>query len=215
MYVWPIYLSPRSACLTSWLSSSPPGKCLCSDRVGSTPTWFLPISSQIRHLADQWEARNSSAQATGWRGAAVRTALNLLVSWYIVAVCAVPRSCSIIFTNQIKMENIGTGAQSQLHPYNCDISLLAAQGGAGGLHGHRHHQPALPAHGPHGTHLAHQDREKSFSVTHLLELPGQGGGGHLYHPPLHESLVPDHHRVHQQLKLPEGTDDIIVISIIF
>lgn len=46
-------------------------------------------------------------------------------------------------------------------------------------------------------------------MTHLLELPGQGGGGHLYHPPLHESLVPDHHRVHQQLKLPEdpGPED--------
>ena len=111
------------------------------------------------------------------------------------------------------MENIGTGAQSQLLGYNCDISLVAGQGGAGGLHGHRNHQPALPAHGTHGAHLAHQDREKSFSVTHLLELPGQSAG-HLYHAPLHESLVPDHHRIHQQLKLPEGIQ-FSVLSLVF
>ena len=102
------------------------------------------------------------------------------------------------------MENIGTGAEPQQHHgYNCDISLVTGQGGAGGLHGHRHHQAALGAHGPHGAHLAHQEREKSFSVTHLLELPGQSVG-HLYHAPLHESLVPDQHRINQQLKLPEG-----------
>ena len=102
------------------------------------------------------------------------------------------------------MENIGTGAESQHHGYNCDISLVPGQG-----QGHRQHQASLGLHGPQGTHLAHQDREKSFSVTHLLELPGQGVG-HLYHPPLHESLAPDQHRIHQQLKLAEGLILIIV-----
>ena len=91
------------------------------------------------------------------------------------------------------MENIGSGAgEQQLHGYNCDISLVA--GGQTGTQVHRH---------PQGPHAHLPDREKSFSVTHLLELPGQGAG-HLYHAPLHDPLVAEHHRLHQQLKLPEG-----------
>ena len=110
------------------------------------------------------------------------------------------------------MENIGTagdegpgaGGPGLLHSnYNCDISLRQQQ-----LHsGHDHH------------HLALQDREKSFSVNHLLELPGQA---HLYqeHPGQPDSLSSDlqrvsqalsaehHHRLNShQLKLQEGKND--------
>ena len=110
------------------------------------------------------------------------------------------------------MENIGTageegpgaGGPGLLHSnYNCDISLRHQQQHSG----HDHH------------HLALQDREKSFSVNHLLELPGQA---HLYHelpghPSQPDSLSSDlqrvsqalsaehHHRLNsQQLKLQEG-----------
>ena len=113
------------------------------------------------------------------------------------------------------MENIGTagdegpgaGGPGLLHSnYNCDISLRQQQ-----LHsGHDHH------------HLALQDREKSFSVNHLLELPGQA---HLYqeHQGQPERLSSDlqrvsqalsaehHHRLNShQLKLPEGKNKSII-----
>ena len=132
--------------------------------------------------------------------------------------CSVPATIQLyrLETNQIKMENIGTGggelaAGAGLGPglhhssYSCDIRH---PGHAGLLH---------PAH--HAAHLALQDREKSFSVNHLLELPGQGQAGHMYHDhplPLPDSVVsdlqrvdqsraPEHHRLSsQQLKLPEG-----------
>ena len=81
---------------------------------------------------------------------------------------------AIIETNQIKMENIGSGQQHSVDPgvtgqtlhhsnYNCDITNLGQANAQ-----LRHH------------HLSLHDREKNFSVTHLLELPGQGHVGHLY-----------------------------------
>lgn len=112
------------------------------------------------------------------------------------------------------MENIGTagdegpgaGGPGLLHSnYNCDIRQQQ-------LHsGHDHH------------HLALQDREKSFSVNHLLELPGQA---HLYqeHHGQPERLSSDlqrvsqalsaehHHRLNShQLKLPEGKNKLLFI----
>ena len=105
------------------------------------------------------------------------------------------------------MENIGTGGEEGPGPggsgllhsnYNCDIS-------------HRQQQPH--GHSAHHHHLSLQDREKSFSVNHLLELPGQA---HLYHDQS-DSLSSDlqrvsqalsaehHHRLNShQLKLQEG-----------
>ena len=114
------------------------------------------------------------------------------------------------------MENIGTasdegpgaGGPGLLHSnYNCDISLRQQQL----LSGHDHH------------HLALQEREKSFSVNHLLELPGQA---HLYQEQhgQPERLSSDlqrvsqalsaehHHRLNShQLKLPEGKNKLLFI----
>ena len=140
---------------------------------------------------------------------------DLLVTDILLLFCAhsCPRSLvnSIIETNQIKMENIGSGQQHSVDPgvtgqslhhsnYNCDITNLG-QGNAQ----LRHH------------HLSLHDREKNFSVTHLLELPGQGHVGHLYQSPGSDISSSDLQRVSQavglehhqrmsnhQLKLPDG-----------
>ena len=115
------------------------------------------------------------------------------------------------------MENIGTGCEEGPGPggsgllhsnYNCDISHRQQQ-----PHGHSAHH-----------HLSLQDREKSFSVNHLLELPGQA---HLYHelPGQPDNLSSDlqrvsqalsaehHHRLNShQLKLQEGKKMFVTLS---
>ena len=77
------------------------------------------------------------------------------------------------------MENIGSGEAAG---YNCDISLVA---GHPALHGHR------------------ADNNKSFSVNHLLDLPG---AGHLYHThqTLQDSALHEQHRIPHDVKIPEG-----------
>ena len=119
------------------------------------------------------------------------------------------------------MENIGSGsvgvgagpaAPVPHHSnYNCDISLVS-----GGDRRQHQHQSSSSVH--HSHHLSLHDREKSFSVNHLLELPGQQA--HMYHAGLHDSVgsdlqrvnqtlgVDQHHRLNsQQLKLQEGRTD--------
>ena len=107
------------------------------------------------------------------------------------------------------MENIGSGSVGVGGPapvphhsnYNCDISLVS---------GRQHqHQSSSSSH---SHHLSLHDREKGFSVNHLLELPGQQA--HMYHAGLHDSDlqrtnqtlgIEQHHRINsQQLKLQEG-----------
>jgi len=89
------------------------------------------------------------------------------------------------------MENIGSGGgePGQHHGY-CDVTSLPA----GGLHTGRLHQAGLQ--------LSHADREKSFSVTHLLELPGQAA--HLYHQHgdlAPQPVIPPDHRNNSHIKL--------------
>ena len=113
------------------------------------------------------------------------------------------------------MENIGTGGEAgtglEHHSnYNCDIRNLVT---SGQVNSHlRHQQPVL-----HHSHhqLSLHDREKNFSVNHLLELPGQTGHNHMYqssaqipdniNSDLHRASVEHHHRIsNQPLKLQEG-----------
>ena len=143
-------------------------------------------------------------------GRVTRNTDNLLVpDILLLLACHQPASYSIIETNQIKMENIGSGSVGVGGPapvphhsnYNCDISLVS---------GRQHqHQSSSSSH---SHHLSLHDREKGFSVNHLLELPGQQA--HMYHAGLHDSDlqrtnqtlgIEQHHRINgQQLKLQEG-----------
>ena len=168
--------------------------------------------------------RSSFRQApTRCSGRVERNTDNLLVPdiLLLLPACLQPVSYSIIETNQIKMENIGSGsvgvgagpaAPVPHHSnYNCDISLVS-----GGDRRQHQHQSSSSVH--HSHHLSLHDREKSFSVNHLLELPGQQA--HMYHAGLHDSVgsdlqrvnqtlgVDQHHRLNsQQLKLQEGRTD--------
>ena len=85
------------------------------------------------------------------------------------------------------MENIGTAGESlgQHSNYNCDIGLASA-------HHHRHQQVI-------NHQLSLQEREKSFSVTHLLDLPG-----HLYHEPHSGEGLEHQQRLSQSIKPHEG-----------
>ena len=126
--------------------------------------------------------------------------------------------CESVNMTENMMENIGSGsvgvgagpaAPVPHHSnYNCDISLVS-----GGDRRQHQHQSSSSVH--HSHHLSLHDREKSFSVNHLLELPGQQA--HMYHAGLHDSVgsdlqrvnqtlgVDQHHRLNsQQLKLQEG-----------
>ena len=95
------------------------------------------------------------------------------------------------------MENIGSGTDTAQHHsnYNCDLGLVSA-------HHHRHQQQVI------NHQLSLQDREKNFSVTHLLDLPG-----HLYHEPQSgdvsrlnngSSAVEHQQRINQSIKAHEG-----------
>ena len=93
------------------------------------------------------------------------------------------------------MENIGSGTDTAQHHsnYNCDIGLVSA-------HHHRHQQQVI------NHQLSLQDREKNFSVTHLLDLPG-----HLYHDTqsgdvsrVNNGGLEAHQRINQSIKAHEG-----------
>ena len=90
------------------------------------------------------------------------------------------------------MENIGSAAETAGHhsSYNCDIGLVSAQH-------HRHHQQVI------NHQLSLQDREKNFSVTHLLDLPG-----HLYHDSHSGDGIEHHQRLNQSIKQHEGKQNI-------
>ena len=98
------------------------------------------------------------------------------------------------------MENIGSGTDTAQHHsnYNCDLGLVSA-------HHHRHQQQVI------NHQLSLQEREKNFSVTHLLDLPG-----HLYHDTQSGDVSRvnngpgDHHhqRINTSIKAHEGRGDI-------
>ena len=97
------------------------------------------------------------------------------------------------------MENIGSGTDTAQHHsnYNCDLGLVSA-------HQHRHQQQVI------NHQLSLQDREKNFSVTHLLDLPG-----HLYHDTqsgdvsrVNNGAVEHHQRINQSIKAHEGRKEV-------
>ena len=97
------------------------------------------------------------------------------------------------------MENIGSGTDTAQHHsnYNCDLGLVSAQH-------HRHQQQVI------NHQLSLQDREKNFSVTHLLDLPG-----HLYHDTqsgdvsrVNNGAVEHHQRINQSIKAHEGRREV-------
>ena len=167
------------------------------------PNICRPIGTQLRLRRFD----RSSLRQLRVPGRVTRNTDNLLVpDILLLLACHQPASYSIIETNQIKMENIGSGSVGVGGPapvphhsnYNCDISLVSG----------RQHQHQSSSH---SHHLSLHDREKGFSVNHLLELPGQQA--HMYHAGLHDSdlqranqtLGIEHHRINnQQLKLQEG-----------
>ena len=97
------------------------------------------------------------------------------------------------------MENIGTAGESLgtvgHSNYNCDIGLVSAQ--------HHRHQQVI------NQQLSLQDREKNFSVTHLLDLQG-----HLYHDThagdgnrVNNVGIEHHQRLNTSIKPHEGKNN--------